>query len=391
MGSTIIESDFPHDIINRGNKDAIRHNKRVNKAVRDQLKDIISSQDIITSEGNKKVKVRLKYLDQYHFRHNSDRKDSVGRDEFDDLEEGEVLSKPSDSEGKGGRPVKPGDEAGEELYEAEFTIEELTDMMIEELELPNLDETIKNEITSEVLDYTDRRKRVGIEACLDKKQTLLAYIKRKAQSKNKNIIFDRDDLRYKTWEISHEKNSNAVIWLMIDRSGSMWEEKIYTIKALYFWIVQFLRRKYDKVEIKFIAHDYYAKELSEKDFFSVSDSGGTRVSSAYELCYDLIKHNYPSDKWNIYCFHSSDGDSWGDEATCSKLVAKIVNELGAKLFAYTEINIDNYKNNSSDLYNVLESLANDLDEVLVSTIENTEDIISVLSYFLKSTRVLSNA
>ncbi len=378
MGSTIIEQDFPHDITHKGQGDVARHNKRVDEAVRKQLKDLISQQDIITSEGNKKVKVRLKYLDQYRFRHNPDRIDEVGRDQFDDLEDGEVISRPGEGGSSG---PKAGNAAGDELFEAEYTLDELTDMMIEELELPDLDETKKNEITSDVLEYTDRRKRTGIEACLDKKQTLLAHIKRKSQqriSKDQTMPIIQDDLRFKTWEIAKERHSNAVIFLMMDRSASMWMDKIYTVKALYFWIVRFLRRRYDKVEIKFIAHDYYAKELSEKDFFTIADSGGTRVSSAYQLCSDIIKHNYPFSMWNIYCFHASDGDSWRDEADCVRIARDILN-MGANLFAYAEIDMDNYRDGESELYKLLEAEP----RIMVSIIKKTEDILDSLRVFLQ--------
>lgn len=385
MGSTIIDQDFPHDIVHRGQKDANRHNKRVNEAVRKQLKDVISQQDIISSEGNKKVKVRLKYLDQYRFRHAPDRTDEIGRDNFDDLENGEIISEPGDG-GGGGIPVKAGDAIGEELYEIEYTLEELTDMMIEELELPDLDETKKTEITSDVLEYTDRRKRVGIEACLDKKQTLLAHIRRRSQmgiQKEDSLTMIQDDLRYKTWEIAKEKHSNAVIFLMMDRSGSMWRSKIYAVKALYFWIVQFLRRKYDRVEIKFIAHDYVARELSEKEFFTIADSGGTRVSSAYELCRDIIKHNYRSSMWNIYCFHASDGDSWNDEPLCVELAGDIIG-LGANLFAYTEIDMDNYRDGTSDLFKLLKQAGKKkYRRLVVSSISKIEDIMGTLSKILK--------
>jgi len=388
MGSTIIDNDFPHDIVHRGQKDANRHNKRVNEAVRKQLKDVISQQDIISSEGNKKVKVRLKYLDQYRFRHTPDRSDDIGRDNFDDLDEGEVISEPSD--GEGGVPIKPGDEIGEELYEIEYTLEELTDMMIEELELPDLDDTKKTEITSDILEYTDRRKRVGVEACLDKKQTLLAHLLRRSQmgiAKKDSLTMSQDDLRYKTWEISQEKHSNAVIFLMMDRSGSMWREKIYAVKALYFWIVQFLRRKYDRVEIKFIAHDYVARELKEKEFFTISESGGTRVSSAYQLCRDMIKHNYPSSMWNIYCFHASDGDSWSDEPLCVDLAGDII-MMGANLFAYTEIDIDNYREGPSELYKLLKQASKKKYRRLVtSSIQKVEDVMSTLGKILKHSGV----
>lgn len=384
MGSTIIEQDFPYDILHRGKRDESRHNKRVDQAARKQLKDIISGQDIITSEGNKKVKVRLKYLDQYRFIHNKDRVDEIGRDEFDELSPDEILHKPNPN---GGRPNKASDDQGEAVYEAEYTIDEITDMMMSELALPDLDETKKNEIVAEVIEWEDRRKGSGIRSLIDKRQTLLANIKRRSMLKTKEKIpISDEDLRFRTWNIRKEKHSNAVVFLMMDRSGSMWEEKIYAVKALYFWVVQFLRRKYNRVEIKFIAHDVEAKELTEKEFFTISDSGGTKVSSAYEMCRDIIKHSYPSNTWNIYCFHASDGDSWNDEDQCVSIIQEIT-KLGAKLFAYTEIAMDQFQDEESKLLKKLRAEAKRNDSVLVSIIEEMSDILECLKVFLShSTR-----
>ena len=382
MGSTIIEQDFPYDILHRGHRDAQRHNKRVHEATKKQLKDIISQQDIITNEGNKKVKVRLKYLDQYKFKPYKDSIETIGRDQFDELSEGEVLYDPL-QQGSGGPPDKAGDDDGETLYEAEYTIEELTDMMMEDLCLPDLDDSKKNEIISEVLEYTDRRKKTGVRSCLDKKQTLLAYLKRKGQSDSENCPVSEDDLRFRTWNVALEKHSNAVIFLMMDRSGSMWADKIYCVKALYFWIVQFLKRKYDKVEIRFIAHDYNAMELKEKEFFSISDSGGTRVSSAYQLCREIIEEEYSSSIWNIYCFHASDGDTWGDEESdCLELVYDILN-LGTTMFAYTEINLE--RDELSALY---ENFAEQSEpKILVGEITQLDEVMTVLQSFLRRTLV----
>lgn len=379
MGSTIIEQDFPYDILRRGSRDADKHNKRVNDAVRKQLKDLISQQDIITSEGNKKVKVRLKYLDQFRFIHNRDRSDIVGRDNYDELNEDEILYRP---QAKGQPGSEAGNADGGELFEAEYTIDELTEMMIEELELPDLDDTKKNEIISDVLEYTDRRKRSGVESCIDKKRTVLSHIRRKNALRQKKLPYTKDDLVYRTWNISEEKHSNAVIFLMMDRSASMWEEKIYAVKAFYFWVVQFLKRKYERVEIKFIAHDYNARELTEKEFFTISDSGGTRVSAAYEMCYDMIRHNYPSHRWNIYCFHSSDGDTWGDEALCMDIVKQIMG-CGGNLFAYAEINIDSWRDSDSRLLTHFRELADENDGVIVSVIEEVSDILGALQTFLQ--------
>lgn len=379
MGSTIIEQDFPYDILHRGESDVQRHNKRVNDAVRKQLKDVIGQQDIITKEGNKKVKVRLRNLNQWRMIHNRDRIDTVGRDQFDDLEEGEIISKPTPS---GGKPVTAGDASGEEIFEAEYTVDELTEMMIEELDLPDLDDNKQNEIVSEVLEWNDLRKGAGIASTIDKKKTILANLMRKSKLKKKNIAYIKDDLRFKTWEEVEEKHSNAVIFLMMDRSASMWREKIYVVKAFYFWVVQFLRRKYEQVDIKFIAHDYNAREMNEKEFFTIAESGGTRVSSAYALCKEMIEHNYPSEMWNVYCFHASDGDSWDDESFCMELVNDII-DLGAKLFAYAEINIDSWHTNGeSSLLEHFRELQESKDEVLVSVISEVSDILQALKKFL---------
>lgn len=391
MDSVIVDSDFPHDLVNRGARDARRHNKKVQDAARKQLKDLITSQDIITSSGNKKVKVRLKHLDQYEFRHHPDRVDIVGRDEFDELDEGEIISRP-DHDASIGRGVKPGDAAGEELYEVEFTVDDLTEMMIKELRLPNLDESIKSEIVSEVIEWTDRRKSSGIHGLIDKKQTLLANIKRKAQmgyGPGEKVPIVNDDLRFRTWEIQRERHSNAVLFAMMDRSGSMWEDKIYACKAFYFWVVQFLRKKYDRVEIRFIAHDYNAKEMTEADFFTISEDGGTRVSTAYTLCRDIIKYEYPSSKWNVYCFHASDGDSWDDEMECYDLITEIIN-LGVKQFGYVEIQ-DEYDGDESELWGIIENAAQDHDRVMLTSIGELDDVMKAIQYFFgNKSRITKN-
>lgn len=382
MSSSIIDQDFPYDIIHRGSRDAQRHNKRVNDAVRKQLKDIISRQDIITSEGNKKVKVRLKYLDQFRFIHSRDKVDVIGRDEFDELEPGETLFEPEPGGGgdKGGEAT---DDPGEDLYEAEYTIDELTDIMMSELELPNFDEKKKNEIVSDVVEWTDIRKRSGVHSLINKKRTLLANILRKKKMKSdKNLPIINDDWRFRAHNIVEEKHSNAVVFLMMDRSGSMWQDKIYAVKVLYFWIVQFLKRRYNKVEIKFIAHDYNARELPEREFFTISDSGGTRVSAAYEMCQDMVKHNYPVSQWNIYCFHASDGDSWSDYQECVDAVTELVTTLGASLFAYTEINIDNWRQGPSELWSNFEQLCKDHDNVLMSEVQEVADVLDAIKVFL---------
>lgn len=391
--SSIIDQDFPYDVMNRGRRDENRHNKKVMDAVKKQLKDIISQEDVITSAGNKKVKVKLKYLDEYRFSHHSDHIDNIGRDQFDELAEGELLQKPNQGSGGpgngNGRDSQRGTEhEGELMYEAEFTVDQLTEMMLEDLELPDLDDKKGVDIVTEVLDCSQRRRRVGAQSLLDKKQTILSNIKRRSQMKeNKPIPLINDDLVFKTWSVSEEKHSKAVIFLMMDRSGSMSDDKIYAVKGLYFWVVQFLRRRYDQVDIRFIAHDTIAREMDEKDFFDIATDGGTKISRAYEMCRDIIRHNYPAEVWNTYCFHASDGDSWSrsDDELSVRIVKEIL-ALGAKIFCYTEIDIDRFSETNSYLMKLLDEASDSDGRIMTEAIGDKGDIEEVLKHFLGKSR-----
>jgi uncharacterized protein len=115
----------------------------------------------------------------------------------------------------------------------------------------------------------------------------------------------------------------------MDVSGSMGPFEKYVSRAFYFWMVRFLRTKYGRVDI---AHHTEAKEVTEEEFFTRGESGGTKASSAYRLALDLIDANYPPSDWNIYPFHFSDGDNWHtDNDTCLALVEQLLarsNQVG---------------------------------------------------------------
>ena len=103
------------------------------------------------------------------------------------------------------------------------------------------------------------------------------------------------------------------------------EEKRYIAKSFYFWMVQFLRRRYKNVKLIFVAHDTDAFIVEEKDFFAISSSGGTCCSSSFKLAYEHIVANHPADIWNNYVFEFSDGDNWGsDNELCVEYVEKML-------------------------------------------------------------------
>ncbi|HLO02916.1 MAG TPA: DUF444 family protein, partial [Symbiobacteriaceae bacterium] len=147
---------------------------------------------------------------------------------------------------------------------------------------------------------------------------------------------NRSDVRYKTWEERYKPQTSAVVLAMMDTSGSMGEFEKYIARAFFFWMVRFLRTKYDKVHIHFLAHSTEAKEVTEEEFFTKGESGGTRCSSVYELALKLISEQYPPDQYNLYPFHFSDGDNLSSDNAKS---IDLVNQLLAisNLFGYGEI------------------------------------------------------
>jgi len=184
-------------------------------------------------------------------------------------------------------------------------------------------------------------------ANLDKKRTIKENLKRNASHGDPTFHgINSDDLRFKVWEKTKLLQSNAVVIAMMDVSGSMGEFEKYIARSFYFWMVRFLRTKYNNVQIVFISHHTEAKEVTEEEFFHKGESGGTQVSSAYELALQIIKERFNPDDWNIYPFHFSDGDNlpW-DNDRCVQLVTRLM-EL-CNIFGYGEIREGHYRSPST--------------------------------------------
>jgi sporulation protein YhbH len=320
------------DLHKGGSKDASRHREKLKDAFKKKLHDIISQEDIITSEKGKKVKVPIKALDSYRFIFDPKKRKHVGQGTGEE-EEGDVLSQDGDQEAKGD---KAGDGAGEEFYEAEIDIADLVDMMLEDLKLPRLDPKKHADMKTNDVRYDEVRKK-GQMSNLDKKRSLIQNIKRNAQTGDATIhhISD-DDLRFRTWREYDRPVTSAVVIAMMDVSGSMGQDKKYLARSFFFWMVNFLRAKYQEVQVEFVSHTAEARVCTEHEFFYSMESGGTMCSSAYELAKDLIATKYDPNMYNIFAFHFSDGDTFGDDEECVNLLTdltKVCNMVG-----YGEIN-----------------------------------------------------
>ena len=131
--------------------------------------------------------------------------------------------------------------------------------------------------------------------------------------RNPRVVPIREDMRYRSWTTVNEPQANAVTIYMMDVSGSMTDQQKKIVRTEAFWIDTWLRRQYNGLERRYIIHDAAAKEVDEETFYHTRESGGTRISSAYKVCQELIEREFPVSDWNIYCFQFSDGDNWGED------------------------------------------------------------------------------
>jgi uncharacterized protein len=366
----------------KGPVDQQRHKERIKEAIRANLPGIVSEENIILSDGKRLIKVPVRSLEEYRFRYDYDTGKHAGSGDGDS-QVGDVIGKAGDQAQKGaGKGQGPaGEEPGVDYYEAEVSVDELAALIFEDLELPNLQEKKLHEIESEAVRFTDIRKK-GAISNLDKRRTLFENVKRNAAGGNAHVGDLRsDDLRFKTWETHVEYQSNAVVLALMDVSGSMGTFEKYIARSFYFWMVRFLRTRYTNVEIVFISHHTEAKEVTEEEFFHKGESGGTQVSSAYQLALDIMHQRYSSEDWNIYPFHFSDGDNlpW-DNDVCVGLVKAMLAECN--LFGYGEIH-DGHRGSSSTLMSSFDRI--DDPKFVAVTVDDKRAVYPALQrFFAKS-------
>ena len=150
-------------------------------------------------------------------------------------------------------------------------------------------------------------------------------------------FIDTIDLRYNNRIRIPAPSTQAVMFCIMDVSGSMDEAKKDIAKRFFILLYLFLTKNYQKIELVFIRHHTSAKEVSEKDFFYSRETGGTVVSSALELLNTVIETRFPPNAWNIYVAQASDGDNWNaDSPYCKQLLQDKIMPL-LQYFAYVEI------------------------------------------------------
>ena len=358
----------------RGRKDAERHRQKIDNAIRKNVKDAIADSSIITKKDGKIVKIPVKGLRDYRFIY------GIGKGGGG---AGQGPAKPGDLIDQKRKPqqgIGPGDKPGIDFIETEVDIDYLLEIMFEDLGLPWIEEKTKahqlipkgwkfesiskkgtlsrvhhlrtmeqaimrtESFIKEIMEETECDEdtaRIALEQAQGELEIAIEIIQQDtllSESPSGHVFIEDEDLRFKVIEEDVEIHSNAVVFAMMDVSYSMTQTKKYLARSMLFWLVEFLKKKYEYVTIVFIIHTTEAQRVDEDHFFHRGDTGGTMCYTAWEMVNYLLEVEFPPDEWNAYAVYISDGEDFDPDRTMDE-VSKMV-EKKISMIAYTEIDLE---------------------------------------------------
>ena len=359
-------------------RDASRFKQIVRGKIRENLRKYVTHGEMIGRKGNDLVSIPLPQLDVPHFRYGQNGRGGVGQGEG---EIGQPIAA-GDPDGEGGQG-QAGSESAPHVMEVDITLDELAAILGDELHLPRIEPKGKKNIQQDKVRYTSVR-RIGPESLRHKRRTYVEALKRQVTEGSYHpaeprVVPIKDDRRYRSWEHVPEPVANAVIIYMMDVSGSMTDEQKEIVRTESFWIDTWLRSQYQGLERRYIIHDASAKEVDENTFYHTRESGGTRISSAYKICQDMVTAKFDPAEWNIYCFQFSDGDNWGeDNRQCISLLRDQILPK-CNLFGYGQVESPY---GSGEFYRELEEAFDSVPNLALSEIRNKDGIFESIKEFL---------
>lgn len=320
-----------------------------------------------------------------------------------DFVPGDKIKREGKTKGKG----TDASDNGEGTDDFVFTIskDEYLDILFEDLELPDLikesenaaitfsrkrtgfstsgspnnldlEKSMKNALGRKIalafpLDKKIKKKEEELELTTDAELRAIIELEISALRKRRLAIayIDQVDVRYKRHSLIPLPNSQAVVFCLMDVSGSMGKEEKDTAKRFFLLLYLFLQRKYQKVDIVFVKHTTEGAECTEHEFFYGQESGGTMVSTGVKVVNEIIQQRYPLDAWNIYSVQASDGDNFESDNLA------LTNELELLLpkcqyYVYNEVLQSNSYRTSSYDTNVLK---------VMKGLKDTHENLSVIS------------
>ena len=272
------------------------------------------------------------------------------------------------------------DGEGQDEFVFQISKDEYLDLLFEDLALPNLKQNQQRQLT----EYKTHRAGYtanGVPAIISNSEPAQLLEEERLRkeiaelrAKIERVPFiDTFDLRYKNYEKRPDPSSQAVMFCLMDVSGSMDQSTKDMAKRFYILLYLFLSRTYKNVEVVYIRHHTQAKEVDEHEFFYSQETGGTIVSSALKLMDEVVKERYNPAQWNIYAAQASDGDNWADDSPlCHEILAKKILPV-VRYYSYIEIT----RRAHQTLWREYEHLQSTFDNFAMQHIRDQDDIYPV--------------
>ncbi|MBN8102472.1 YeaH/YhbH family protein [Vibrio vulnificus] len=405
--------------LNGKNKSAVnrqRFMRRYKEQIKESVADAVNRRSITNTETGEDVAIPHKDIKEPLFHQGKGglrERVHPGNDQFIT---GDKIERPKGGQGGGGAGEgdASADGEGQDDFVFQISKDEYLDLLFEDLALPNLKKNQVNKIT-EWKKHRAGYQTAGMPSNISIVRSLQQSLARRtAMSAGKKRLLheleleleriqnqepaqkleemklkqeiaelrkaiesvpfiDTFDLRFKNYERKPIPSSQAVMFCLMDVSGSMDQATKDIAKRFYVLLYLFLNRTYENVEVVFIRHHTQAKEVDEHEFFYSQETGGTIVSSALKLMDEIVKARYPVGEWNIYAAQASDGDNWADDSPrCKEL---LTNKLlpNCQYYAYIEIT----RRSHQTLWHEYEKLEESFDNFAMKNIRSVEDIFPV--------------
>lgn len=398
-----------------------RYKQQIKKAV----SDAVTRRSVTDVDKGEKISIPTRDISEPMFHQGKGGvRDRVhpGNDQFT---RGDKIDRPpGDSGGGSGKGEASNSGEGDDDFVFEISKDEYLELLFEDLELPNLQKNRLNKLVEYQIyraGFTNDgvpaninivrslrsslARRIAMSASKKKllkeleqelaelenipgtKAELILDLKAQIEELKQKIarvpFIDTFDLRFNNYAKREIPSSQAVMFCLMDVSGSMDQATKDMAKRFYILLYLFLTRTYKNLEVVYIRHHTQAKEVDEHEFFYSQETGGTIVSSALKLMHEIQQARYPADEWNIYAAQASDGDNWADDSpTCRQLLEQKILPL-VRYYSYIEITNRAHQT----LWREYESLQQHYDNIAVQHIRQAEDIYPVFRELFKKQAV----
>lgn len=397
--------------------------KRYKQQIKRAVSDAVGQRSVTDLESGEQISIPKRDISEPIFHTGKGGQRSVVHPGNDQFTAGDRIDRPPSGGGQGASEGDASD-SGEGQDEFVFSIskDEYLDLLFEDLALPDLRKTqfdkvvqyetyragyqtdgvpsnldivrsLKGSVARRIaLTAADKKTLKECEEQLialqnDKHDNTLAILeleKQIAQLKAKIAgvpFIDTFDLRFKNFDKRPVPTSKAVMFCLMDVSGSMDQATKDMAKRFYILLYLFLTRTYENVEVVYIRHHTQAKEVDEQEFFYSQETGGTIVSSALKLMDEIIQARYKDTDWNIYAAQASDGDNWADDSPhCGEILKQKLLPI-TRYFAYIEIT----QRQHQSLWREYETVANSEENFVIKHIQSVNDIYPVFRELFKKT------